>query len=234
MKNRNWLYLIISVFPLIISCEKEKNVISIMNPWVVYGSVTDRQGNTYKTIDIGDQKWMVKNLTTTLLNDGTPIPVVKDADVWNNLTTPACCWQNNDTARKVTYGVLYNWFAVNTRKLCPVGWHVSSDEEWTAMIEYLGGEGLAGGKLKETGFKHWASPNTGATNETYFWAFPGGYRSAGSEALFENLLKTGSWWTVTTHNEDMAINRLLYYDSNSIQKFFFPKKSGLSVRCLQN
>lgn len=234
MKNRIWSCLFIATFILIISCEKEKDGLFLpMSPWVSYGSVTDRDGNTYKTFEIGTQTWMVENLKTRKLNDGTAIPLVTDASSWSSLSTPACCWQNNDLTRKVTYGALYNWYAVNTGKLCPTGWHVPSDAEWTQLTDYLGGENIAGGKLKESGFKHWYSPNTGATNESYFWAFPGGNRLDDPDALFDNLQEMGFWWTRTSSG-DWATSRQLYDNSNRIQKFFYSKKRGLSVRCVWN
>jgi uncharacterized protein (TIGR02145 family) len=174
---------------------------------------------------------MVRNLKTTKYNDGTSIPVVIDATSWNNLSTPACCWQNNDPARKVTYGVLYNWYVVNTGKLCPTGWHVPTDKEWTRLTDYLGGENVAGGKLKESGFSHWISPNTGATNETYFSALPGGCRLNGPDGLFDSLGEIGCWWS-NAFDEDLSISRLMYDHTDHIQKAFYPKKCGLSVRCV--
>ena len=117
-----------------------------------------------------------RNLKTTKYNDGTSIPNVTNDTSWSNLTTGAYCWYNNDVSYKNPYGALYNWYAVNTGKLAPKGWHVPSDAEWTTLITYLGGESIAGGKLKEAGTTHWLSPNTEATNSTGFSALPGGRR----------------------------------------------------------
>ena len=231
MKNRIWYYLLIILLVLLFGCEKEKNILPTLNPWVSYGSVTDRDGNTYRTILIGAQTWMAENLKTTRYNDGKAIPLVFDAASWSILSTPACCWQNNDPARKVTYGALYYWYAVNSGKLCPSGWHMPSDAEWTQLTDYLGGENNAGGKLKESGFKHWNSPNTGASNETNFSALPGGDRINDTAALFENLCAEGSWWT-TTSEDDWAVTRLMFDDKNSVQRFFYSKERGLSVRCV--
>ena len=230
-KNRIWFYSLVMIFILIPGCKKEDNIFFIMNPWVTYGSLTDKDGNTYKTILIGNQTWMAENLKTTKYKDGTSIPIVADATSWSNLTTPACCWQNNDPVRKVTYGVLYNWYTVNTGKLCPMGWHVPSDAEWTQLTDYLGGENVAGGKLKESGFKHWFSPNIGASNESNFSALPGGKRIIGTDAMFDNLRESGCWWT-TTSGEDWATNRNMNDDSDGVQKFFDSKKYGMSVRCV--
>lgn len=236
MKKKIWLRLnpFVAVFILILTCCTDReDTLFFINPWVNYGSMTDQDGNTYKTILIGTQTWMVANLTTTKFIDGTPVPLVTDPTSWSNLSTPACCWQNNDPVRKVTYGVLYNWYAVNTGKLCPPSWHVPSDAEWTELTDFLGGENTAGGKLKESGFRHWNSPNTGATDETHFRALPGGDRLNGTDALFDNLLEMGCWWT-TTHGSDLAISRVMFDNSNIVQKFFYPKNWGLSVRCVRD
>ena len=231
IKNKIWFCTLIVVLIFVFSCNKEENVIHILNPWISYGSLTDQDGNTYKTILIGTQTWMARNLNTTKYNDGTSIPVITDTTYWSNLSTPGCCWQNNDPARKVTYGVLYNWYTVNTGKLCPSGWHVPDDGEWTKLTDYLGSENIAGGKLKESGFKHWNNPNTGATNETYFSAFPGGDRLNSPATLFENLGNMGGWWT-TEFNVDLAISRNMYNYSDHVLKLFYPKQCGLSVRCV--
>ncbi|MCB9001260.1 MAG: fibrobacter succinogenes major paralogous domain-containing protein [Bacteroidales bacterium] len=159
------------------------------------GTVTDIDGNTYITVTIGNQVWMAENLKTTHYNDGTAIPNVTDGNEWAALTTGAYCWYSNATAYKDTYGALYNWYAVNTGKLAPTGWHVATDAEWTTLTTYLGGESVAGGKLKETDTTHWASPNTGATNETGFTALPGGYRGRGG--AFGGIGGYGYWWSAT-------------------------------------
>jgi uncharacterized protein (TIGR02145 family) len=234
VKNKILFCSIITVFLLFLSCGKEKDVVYMnLDPWIEYGSMTDREGNAYKTIPIGAQTWMVRNLKTTKYNDGTSIPIVTDATAWNNLITPACCWLNNDPARKVTYGVLYNWYAVKTGKLCPTGWHIPDDTEWTELTDYLGGDNVAGGKLKESGYSHWFSPNTGATNETHFKALPGGDRRNGPNELFGKLGETGGWWT-TAFSDESAVCRLMFCNSDHVQKVFYPKKSGLSVRCIRD
>ena len=154
---------------LISSCSNN----NIVNPAPTPLTATDIDGNVYHTVTIGTQIWMVENLKTTRYNDGSPIPFVTDSSSWSNLTTPGYCWYNNDTTNKNTYGALYNWFAVNTGKLAPTGWHVPTDDEWTTLTTYLGGESIAGGKLKETGTTHWRTPNAGATNEIGFTASSG-------------------------------------------------------------
>ncbi len=146
---------------------------------IAESGVTDIDNNHYEAVRIGSQLWMAENLKTTRYNDGTPIPLVTDSLEWDNLVTPAYCWYRNDPVTYgETYGALYNLHVVSTGILCPSGWHVPSDAEWTVLSDYLGGESVAGGKLKEAGTTHWYTPNAGATNETGFTALPGGIREA--------------------------------------------------------
>ena len=219
---------------LLVSCSREDEIIHTnLSPWLRYGSMTDQDGINYKTIEIGTQTWMAGNLKATSLNDGTPILQANDASSWNNTTAPACCWQQNNPAYRVTYGLLYNWHTVGTGKLCPKGWHVPSDAEWTKLTDYLGGDLVAGGKLKESGFSHWFDPNTGATNETGFKALPGGSRLNGTNGLFVSLHETGAWWS-STELKDNAASRIMSDNDNKVAKLFESKKYGLSVRCVSD
>ena len=139
-------------------------------------TVTDIDGNIYKTVTIGSQVWLAEDLKTTKYNDGTPIPYVTDKEEWINTKSGAYCWNCwycKDESNDSIYGALYNWYAI-TGKLCPVGWHVSTDQDWETLIDYCGGWEIAGGKLKEVGTIHWESPNLGATNEFGFTAIPFG------------------------------------------------------------
>ena len=140
--------------------------------------VTDADGNIYHIVTIGTQTWMVENLRTTKFNDGTAIPNITDNKTWQGLNSPGVCSYDNTSNYNMinTYGLLYNWYSVNTAKLAPKGWHVPTDAEWKTLTEYLGGNSVAGGKLKEVGTTHWYSPNTGADNSSGFTALPGGYR----------------------------------------------------------
>jgi len=196
-------------------------------------TVTDADGNIYTTVIIGTQIWMGENLKTTKYNDGTSIPPVTDNTQWKNLNTAAFCWYKNDASTyENPYGALYNWFAVNTGKLCPTGWHVPTHAEWTALTDYLGGEVVAGGKLKESGILHWDSPNVDATDESGFTGLPGGGRQDG-EFLFLGI--SGSWWSASESNTNWAIERGLNYNSGSVFWVNFnPKTNGYSVRCLKD
>ncbi|MDP4222586.1 MAG: fibrobacter succinogenes major paralogous domain-containing protein [Bacteroidota bacterium] len=195
-------------------------------------SVTDRDGNTYAVVRIGTQLWTGENLKTTTLNDGTSIAYVTGNTAWSNLTTPGYCWyNNNEIPNKTTYGALYNWYTVSSGKLCPSGWHVSTDDEWLTMENYLGGASPAGGKLKETGVSHWLSPNTGATNESGFTALPGGWRLG--TGTFESITTYGYWWT-STESTPNAYNRKIQYNDDKSFRATSPENFGMSVRCIKN
>jgi uncharacterized protein (TIGR02145 family) len=139
------------------------------------GPVTDIDGNVYQSICIGNQVWMTQNLNTSKYRNGDPIQLVTDVNQWGGLSTGAYCNYDNNSSNSNTYGRLYNWYAlIDQRNICPIGWHIPSKGEWETLINYLGGESVAGGKLKETGTSHWESPNEGATNESGFTALPAG------------------------------------------------------------
>ncbi len=203
-------------------------------------TVKDIDGNVYKTVTIGSQVWLKENLKTTRYNDGTIIPMVSDGKAWKVLTTPAYCWYNNDkTAYKNEYGALYNWYTVNTNKLCPVGWHVPTDAEWRTLTTYLGGESVAGGKMKEKGTTHWESPNVGATNESGFTAISSGFRNKAGEFDYSGsnvdiFHSNGYWWSSTGLYFYNAYYRRLYHTLNDIYSSLSDKRFGFSVRCLRN
>jgi uncharacterized protein (TIGR02145 family) len=206
-----------------ICCEKGDNNDS---------TVIDADGNVYHTIKIGTQVWMVENLKTTKYNDGTSIPLVKDSATWSNLETPGYCWLKNDSQTyKNPYGALYNRHAVNTGMLCPEGWHVPTVEEWTTLAMYLGGESLAGGKLKEIGTEHWVEPNTGATNETGFAAVPAGQRN--DEGSMGDVGYHTGFWSSTKASQHTNNIRELYYGETSLVSSW-GENVGLSVRCIKD
>jgi len=196
-------------------------------------SVTDIDGNVYNTVTIGDQTWMAENLKTTTYNDGTPIPNVTDNTEWSNLSSGAYCWyNNNETTYKDSYGALYNWYTVETENLCPSGWHVPDYSEWTILIDYLGGNSIAGGKLKEAGTEHWLSPNTDGTNESGFTARPAGARVPNPDD-FVYLGEAGFWWT--SLGTTSYYNPQIYNNGSEIFAYAgVDRGSGLSIRCLKN
>jgi uncharacterized protein (TIGR02145 family) len=196
-------------------------------------AVKDADGNSYNVVKIGTQVWMTENLKTTKLNDGTAISLVPDATAWKTSATPCYCWYNNDaTVNKDKYGALYNWLTVGTNKICTKGWHVPADAEWTALTTFLGGEKIAGGKLREKGTAHWQSPNTGATNESGFNALPGGYRN--NSGGYANTSFFGFWWSSTEYVQAASYARSLGCEGSTVLKLFSLKKNGYSVRCIMD
>ena len=201
------------------------------------GGITDKDGNSYTSVTIGTQVWMVENLKTTKYNDGSPIPNVMDNTAWLQLTTDAYSWYDNDVSNKTPYGALYNWYAVNTGKLCPSGWHVPSDAEWITLKSYLGGEDVAGGKLKEAGTNHWDSPNTGATNDSGFSALAAGKRDY-YIGDFKEMGTTTMFWSATEGDWNGELIAYTVNLRNTGNKFYTSEMTfpiyGLSVRCLKN
>jgi uncharacterized protein (TIGR02145 family) len=220
------------------------NVLRVSGSAVIVGNiidtntvtVTDIDGNIYHTVSIGTQVWMVENLKTTKYKDGTAIPLVTANSAWAALTTPGYCWSNNDSATyKSIYGAIYNWYAVNTGKLAPTGWHVPTDSEWSVLTAYLGGDSVAGGKLKEVGTTHWATPNNGATNASGFSALPGGWRggTSGSGAFYGVGIE-GYWWSSTTYNTSNSWMRAMFNNSANVSRTNNINFDGFSVRCIKN
>ncbi|MHC1707715.1 MAG: FISUMP domain-containing protein [Bacteroidales bacterium] len=197
-------------------------------------TVTDYDGNIYNTIVIGTQVWMQKDLKVTHYNDGTLIPNITDSASWPSLTTGARCYYNNDSAtHDSVYGALYNWYAAtNSKKICPVDWHVPTDGQWTALENYLGGSFGAGGPLKEAGTLHWLSPNYGATNSSGFTGLPGGARAISMD--FSYLHENGLYWTYSSYNTTLAWSRYLWYMNNGVDRNPTMKYLGLSIRCMRD
>lgn len=199
-----------------------------------YGTVTDIDGNTYQTIKIGNQWWMAENLKVIHYSNGEAIPNETGNDAWIGLANGAYCAYNNDNGNVSTYGLLYNWYAVDdSRNIAPAGWHVPTDEEWQTLVDYLGGNSVAGGELKEEGTTHWDSPNTGATNESGFSALPGGYRGH-SRGVYYSMGYDGHWWSATDYSSTHAWNRYLNYYYSKVYRYDYYKQCGFSVRCVRD
>ena len=213
---------------LTISCGKDQST----TPPPAPTTVTDIDGNIYHFVKIGTQVWMIENLNVTKYRNGNPIPDVLDGTTWNNLTTGAYCDYDN-LPYSTAYGKLYNWYAVHdSRNIAPIGWHVPSDAEWTILINFLGGDSIAGGKLKELGITNWQSPNTGATNQSGFTALPGGFRSNGT---FIGVSLSGNWGAATeSYSYSYAWYRNMNYDEISVYRYEGSKNNGFSVRCLRD
>lgn len=209
------------------------------NDTKTYGTMTDQDGNVYKTITIGTQTWMAENLRSTKFRDGTVIPNICYGE-WNIHETGVYCSYNNttDAVFIATYGRLYNWYTVtNSHNIAPEGWHVPNDAEWTTLITQLGGEKAAGGKMKETGTTHWVTPNTGATNESGFTGLPGGLRgSGGPEPFFNFIGACGYYWSSTEPGPDFFVGDYCHLscDNASVYRYNDNKAIGLAVRLVKD
>lgn len=200
-------------------------------------TVKDIDGNSYRTVKIGDQWWMSENMKTTKFNDGAMIPQIEQNSEWLNTAAnhiPAFSYYNNDTGNKETYGALYNWAAAGNDKLCPAGWHVPDESEILKLSLFIDPEsangyysGIAGGALKEKGSAHWTEPNTGATDEFSFTALPGGKRDV--QGNFVNLGTSGSWWS----DKGLA-SYSMSYDNTSLLFSEGGNEYGRSVRCVKD
>jgi uncharacterized protein (TIGR02145 family) len=204
-------------------------------------TITDIDGNTYITVQIGSQCWTKENLRVTKYRDGTFIPLDISGgalgngtgNTWNRTTGGARTVHGHNQSNLTTYGLLYNWYAVkDNRGLCPAGWHVPTDGEWSTLITYLGGSTIAGGKMKSTGTTLWRFPNTGATNESGFSGLPGGYRYV--DGGFNGLGSVGVWWSSSKGSSDAAWLLNLGSDSGGVSRGSDDKELGLSVRCLRD
>ncbi|MCP4124275.1 MAG: hypothetical protein GY751_21215, partial [Bacteroidetes bacterium] len=205
------------------------------------GTVTDIDGNTYNTVVIGTQEWMGENLRTAKYQNGDAIPNVTGSSEWVNLSTGAFCWYDDDNQYESPYGKLYNWYAVvDDRNVCPVGWHLPTDEEWTVLADFLGGVGgeyVAGGKMKSTGTIQagtglWSEPNEGATNESGFSGFPGGVHLYNGD--FFSISDYGYWWSDKQYDASNAWGRSLNYYDAILFRGYYEKVSGLSCRCVRD
>jgi uncharacterized protein (TIGR02145 family) len=199
-------------------------------------AAVDSDGYGYYSITIGTQTWLTENLKTTLYNDGTAIPNVTDSIAWEALTTGAYCNYRNrtDSALIATHGRLYNWYAVNTGKLAIKGWHIPTHDEWKTLVDFLGGENVAGGKLKETGTIHWLAPNSGATNESGFTALPSGYRGKILYYVYQSFGMNVAFWESTIYTSTQAYGLVLRYNETTSQTYIFNKAMGFPVRLIKD
>ena len=218
-------------------------------PWNCGDPITDIDNNTYNTVVIGNQCWMAENLKTTTYRNGTAIPNVTDGNAWSNLTTGAYVWYDNDISWKDSYGALYNWYTtVDANGLCPTGWHVPTNDEWTALTDYIGGTGSPhgnelkscrqvnsplGGGCNTNVHPRWNEHGTHYGTDDYgFSGLPGGYRS--SSGSFYSIGDYGSWWSSTEYSSFYAWTRGLYCNYGFVYVGSNYKQRGFSVRCLRD
>lgn len=202
------------------------------------GTINDIEGNTYATVQIGEQLWIAENLRTSHFSNGDSISHLPDDNAWKKVEGAALCSYNNEPTTINLYGVLYNWYCVSdSRGVCPAGWHVPTENEWETLIVFLGGDSEAGGKMKSTRTEpmeepYWNSPNSGATNESGFSGLPNGYRK--ETGVFSNHWGFGFWWSSTEQNPVQAGYQKLSYNVATTSSNHFKKNSGLSIQCIKN
>jgi uncharacterized protein (TIGR02145 family) len=221
------------------SCKKDDNsndgnITPVFNSHLTYGTMTDQDGNVYRTIQIGLQTWMAENLRTTKYNDGTAILNIKEDTLWRDAENGAyCSYYNTTNADTIAaYGLIYNWTAVHYGNLAPNGWHVPSENDWALLSGYPAENyGDNAGSLMETGKVHWRSTNTCATNETGFTALPGGNRS--HEGTFHGIVYYGDYWSTTV--DDMSIGGIIWGIScGGFDILGQDKHYGAYVRCVKD
>jgi uncharacterized protein (TIGR02145 family) len=208
------------------------------NPDLIYGSMTDQEGNVYRTIVIGTQEWMAENLSTSVYRNGDAIATGLSTSQWTSTVQGAWAYFQNDASKNCPFGKLYNWYAcVDARELCPSGWHVPTDADWTVLSDYLGGEAIAGGKMKTLGMSDsatglWSAPNSGATNSSGFSGIPGGYRML--QGPYSNLEFIGYYWSSSDFVTLSTYYRYIIYDDVDLTRVTGAKGNGFSVRCLRD
>jgi len=206
----------------------------VFNPVKTYGTMTDFDGNTYKTITIGTQTWMAENLRVTHYSNGGAIPNITDNKAWTTLTTDAYCNYNNTKNADTlgTYGRLYNWYAViSTNNIAPKGWHVPTDAEWATLTQFLEGNGHDADNMIEVGTTHWITRTYIATNASGFSAVPAGKRND-EDGKFYSLGTSANFWSCTKcYDYGWGLN-LSSGNSSYLNKFFKP--SGFSVRLIKD
>jgi uncharacterized protein (TIGR02145 family) len=194
-------------------------------------TVKDIDGNVYHAVTIGTQTWTVENLKVTHYRNGDPVQYVADSSSWASLVSGAYCDYGNITRNGVDYGHLYNWKVIaDTRNICPAGWHVPTDDEWSVLILYLGGENVAGAKMKEKGTAHWTNTDTDIDNSSGFTALPGGYRFYTSQFLY--IGDEGYWWSSTGDGFTSPVR--VIFSGNGVFRITSVSTCGYSIRCVKD
>ncbi len=228
------VFLIVISIMILTACKKQDDSASAFET----GNIMDVEGNSYKTIKIGNQWWMAENLKVTRYRNGEPVTNITSNAEWIALITPAYCSYNNDydTYGKVK-GLLYNWYVVDpssngNKNIAPEGWHIPTNADFSTLVNCLGGLAIAGGKMKEVGTSHWSSPNTGATNSSGFTSMPSGFRSH-EDGTFQYIGTFVHWWS-STQSGSTAMNLSLANFQAAADNSASNKKLGFSIICVKD
>jgi uncharacterized protein (TIGR02145 family) len=211
-----------------------KNLSLIIIAFLIFSMmITFWERTSIKEVTIGQQVWMTENLDTEKFQNGDPILQARSSGEWKayaNDGTPAWCYYEKNPLNGKKHGKLYNWYAVNDpRGLAPNGWHIPNNDEWRTLADYLGGDDIAGNKMKSK--NAWSDYGNG-TNESGFNGFPSGYCL--EDGSFTNMGKFGFWWSLTENDEVIAWYSSLFYKNSYLSIHHFSKSFGFSVRCIKN
>ena len=211
-----------------------QNQVALLSSYtsLLASGLVDIDGNNYPVVKIGNQIWMKENLRVSRYRNGGLIPNVTDGTAWSNSTTGAWSYYNNDVSNNAIYGKLYNWYTTLGDTLCPTGWGVPTDAEWTTLTTYLGGESVAGGKMKTTGTTYWYSQSAGTDNSSGFSVLPGGYRD--NDGSFYYIRYGAFFWTASEDDNNYAWDRYLYFNNSNVFRGSNNESVGASVRCLRD
>jgi uncharacterized protein (TIGR02145 family) len=213
------------------------NVVTVKTPKIpsigkVGQGVTDINGNNYKTVIIGNQEWMAENLKVSKFNNGIDIPLVTNKSNWSKLNTGAYTFYDGSSSNDAIYGKIYNWNVITEQNVCPMNWHVPTNAEWKVLTDYLGGDIVAGGKMKEVGYSHWTTPNIEAVNSSLFDGLPGGYSNSSGD--YRDLNTAALWWSAEQPQGNLASHVEVDSKSGSVIYSTIAKRSGLSIRCVKD
>lgn len=248
MRNKSSIYRISVIAFLVLimySCEKDNDyevnltndqTSSVFNPNLTYGTMTDQDGNIYKTIHINGQTWMAENLRTTKYRNGDMVPQIMDNSIWSSVSEGAFCnYENTENIDTIaTYGRLYNWYTVSdSRNLAPEGWHVATNSEWELLTLLLGGNDIAGSKLKEIGDSHWYATDESVTNESGLTIMPSGTRDP-SKGTFCCMGTYGFYWSGTQADDSYAWTMKLYRTPYHSERMPSHMNYGYAIRCVKD